>query len=68
MEYIEHGDLSFYLTQPLSEEEARTITFQLVEESCFSTPVCSSIEISSQRLVDPYTISVGLQPSNIKIT
>ncbi|CAI7596790.1 unnamed protein product [Penicillium pancosmium] len=35
MEYIEHGDLSSHLKQPLPEEEARTITFQLVEGLMF---------------------------------
>ncbi|KAJ5975488.1 hypothetical protein N7481_009195 [Penicillium waksmanii] len=35
MEYIEHGDLSSHLKQPLPEEEARSITFQLVEGLMF---------------------------------
>lgn len=35
MEYVEHGDLSCHLKQPLPEEEARTITFQLVEGLMF---------------------------------
>jgi calcium/calmodulin-dependent protein kinase I len=35
MEYIEHGDLSAHLKHPLPEDEARTITFQLVEGLMF---------------------------------
>lgn len=35
MEYIEHGDLSSHLTQPLPEVEARIITFQLAEGLMF---------------------------------
>lgn len=31
MEYIPRGDLNSYLTQPLPENEAREITFQVAE-------------------------------------
>lgn len=35
MEFIENGDLDSKLTEPLPEEEAKTITLQLVEALMF---------------------------------